>query len=253
MESKEAVRTGGGNRLAMFLLGATLALGFALGAYMLSSALVRMRQSRLIRVKGLAETKITSNFATWSCTFSYRSDGLETGYQGLQKARAAVIDFLKASQVAEDEMSANPAEISTLYGRDGKGNRTNTIEGYVLSQAISVWSSDVNKIGRVAKTVTDLIKAGLEVKSDTPQFVYTDIESVKLDLIGKATKNAYERAQALAANSNGKVGKLNSASQGVFQITSVNSTETSDYGCYDTHSIGKSVRCVVTLEFAVDK
>ena len=47
--------------------------------------------------------------------------------------------------------------------------------------------------------------------------------------------------------------RSDSASQGVFQITPVNSTDVSDTGCYDTTSIDKSVKCVVTLNFQVGK
>ncbi|MEI7835536.1 MAG: hypothetical protein WCK05_03900 [Planctomycetota bacterium] len=46
---------------------------------------------------------------------------------------------------------------------------------------------------------------------------------------------------------------MNSASQGVFQITPVNAVETSEGGVYDTRSIDKSVKCVVTMEFRVEK
>ncbi|MDD4872115.1 MAG: SIMPL domain-containing protein, partial [Kiritimatiellae bacterium] len=61
------------------------------------------------------------------------------------------------------------------------------------------------------------------------------------------------RAEILAKNSHGKVGALNSASQGVFQITPVNSTDVSDSGNYDTSTVEKSVKAIVTLEFQVEK
>jgi len=242
-----------GHRLAMLLLGATLALGFALGAYMLSGALVRMKQESAIHVKGLSEAKIHSNLATWSCNYWFRSEQVQAGYEGLEKSRTAIMEFLKAQKITPQEMSINSIDITTLYKTDEKGNKTNTIEGYVLSQSISVWSSDIMKIDSLAKQVSELIKTGMELRSASPTFLYTELESLKLDLLGKATRNAYERAQVLASNSGGKVGKLNSASQGVFQITPVYSTDTSDSGCYDTGSIDKAVRCVVTLEFQVEK
>ena len=58
---------------------------------------------------------------------------------------------------------------------------------------------------------------------------------------------------ALAENSSGRVGSLSSASQGVFQITPVDSTEVTDYGSYDTTTIKKNVKAVVTLEFRIEK
>jgi len=69
----------------------------------------------------------------------------------------------------------------------------------------------------------------------------------------QATQNAYNRAGILAKNSKGSVGALSSASQGVFQITPVNSTDVSDEGQYDTSTIDKVVKAVVTLEFHVEK
>ena len=56
----------------------------------------------------------------------------------------------------------------------------------------------------------------------------------------------------LAKNSGGRVGALLSAEQGVIQITERNSTDTSGDGVYDTKSIAKTAKVVVTLEYAVD-
>jgi len=64
---------------------------------------------------------------------------------------------------------------------------------------------------------------------------------------------AMERAKTLADNSQGQVGALTSASQGVFQITPVDSTQVTDYGTYDTTTITKNVKAVVTLEFRIEK
>ncbi len=247
------MENGTGNRLGMFLLGATLALGFGWAAYMISGAMVKMKQESLIRVKGVAETKIKSNFATWQCGIWFRSVEIKAGYDGLEKYRQSVLDYLKTAKIPTGEYSVSPIEIYMEYKPDEKGNKTNTIEFYTLKQSVVVNSSDVAKVDAAAHGVSDLIKNGVELKSGRPAFVNTDIEAIKMELLAKATKNAYERAQTLAANSNGMVGRLNSASQGVFQITPVNSTDVSDSGAYDTSTIDKSIKAVVTLEFQVAK
>jgi len=51
----------------------------------------------------------------------------------------------------------------------------------------------------------------------------------------------------------GIVGPLISADQGVIQIVPVNSTEVSGEGIYDTRTVVKTIKAVVTLEFAVSK
>ena len=45
---------------------------------------------------------------------------------------------------------------------------------------------------------------------------------------------------------------LISAQQGVLQITERHSTETSGYGVYDTATIEKTAKAVVTLEYAIE-
>lgn len=253
MDGKNGTGFFGGQRAGMFLLGTSLALGFAFSAYMLSNALVRMRQESLIRVKGQAQKHITSNYATWSCAYSSRAGDLPSAYAALETAGKAVKDFLLAAKVAGGEMSLGPAGIEIQHKKDNKGNETNAIEGYVLRQCVTVNSSEVGKVDAVSKDISSLIKSGIELQVNTPLFTYTDIEAVKLDLIAQATQSAYQRASIMAENSHGKIARLNSASQGVFQITSVNSTETSGEGCYDTSSIDKTVKCVVTLDFQVEK
>jgi hypothetical protein len=74
---------------------------------------------------------------------------------------------------------------------------------------------------------------------------------LKIQLLGEATKNARMRAEELASNSGSQVGELKYASQGVFQITPVNSTDVSDYGIYDTFTIDKSINAVVTIEYSI--
>jgi hypothetical protein len=175
------------------------------------------------------------------------------GLPGLEESRTATTGFMQAAGFGENEMWINAIDCSPQFKLDDKGNKTNTIESYVLTQSISAASADVNKIDRISKAISTLLKSGIELHSDAPRFTYSGLEAIKLDLLGAATKNAYERAKTLASNSGGNVGKLNAASQGVFQITPPSSTETSEEGCNDTGSIEKDVRCVVTLEFLVEK
>lgn len=239
------------NRIAMFLLGATLALGFAWSAHVISGAMVRMRQENMIRVKGLAETRIRSDWATWEASFLVRAAELAKGYEELERCRAAVAAFLEGQAVVSNAYSLSQIQVSPEYKRDDKGHPTSEIALYVMSQQVLLSSPDVDRIDRLSKTITDLIRQGIEIVSYNPVYTYRDIEKLKIELLANATRNAYERADVLATNSRGKVGALASASQGVFQITPVDSTDVSDYGTYDTSTIDKSVKAVVTLQFRV--
>jgi len=84
------------------------------------------------------------------------------------------------------------------------------------------------------------------------EFYVSTLPVTKLELLVKATDDAYRRAVVLAENSRGRVGALISARQGVLQITARYSTDTSGYGVYDTATIEKTAKAVVTLEYAVE-
>ena len=101
--------------------------------------------------------------------------------------------------------------------------------------------------------ISGLIKDGIDVDSKMPSFTYSKIEDAKLELLGKASQNAYERAVIIVSKTGGKIGPIRSASQGVFQIVAKNSTDVSDYGSYDVTTIEKTVKAVVTMDFDVVK
>ena len=84
------------------------------------------------------------------------------------------------------------------------------------------------------------------------EFYVSTLPVTKLELLAKATDDAYRWAVVLAENSRGRVGALISARQGVLQITARYSTDTSGYGVYDTATIEKTAKAVVTLEYAVE-
>jgi hypothetical protein len=240
-------------RLAFFLLGATLALGFAFSAHQIATALVRMRQEHTIRVKGVAAENVTSDIGTWQGNFTVHAATLQESAATLATARDKVAAFLAAENIPLANLTFSAITTNEIMARDAKGQPTNEIQYYSLSQSVNVTSSDVQRIATLALRATDLIKDGVIMESGSPQYIFTGLEKLKLDLLAKATQNGYIRARALADNSNSHVGVLTSAEQGVFQITPLYSTETLDDGAYDTTTIEKSVKAVITLEYAVEK
>jgi hypothetical protein len=163
-------------------------------------------------------------------------------------------EILRAASRHDEVKAPVAVEIRHLqiFRRDERGNQTNELEAYVLAQSLSVRSGNLELLRATSIEVTGaLVKQGFEVNSGTPSFTVSTIEQTKLDLLEKATANAYERAQTLARGSGSGVGSLVSASQGVYQIVARGATGSSDYGEFDTDSILKTARVVVTLEYGV--
>ena len=141
---------------------------------------------------------------------------------------------------------------SAKFLRDEKGNLTTKIDIFTLNKSFTVETSDVDLARRLAKESTDLIRRGIDFRSYPPSYFYTKLEDLKLDLLEKGAANSKLRAERLAKSAGNKITGVISASQGIFQITKPNSTETSSWGMYDTTTIEKKVRAVVTIEFRTE-
>lgn len=237
--------------LGLFLLGVSLALGFAVSAQSIARAMVSMRQERVIKVKGVAERPVVSTLGTWTGRVSVGAPTLAEGATKLDGDVAKLREFIVAAGFPADAIVLDAVTTSTEYARDERGNATSTIAGYRLGQRVVVRSADVQGVLELSRSATALLRLDIEIDSDTPRFTIADVESIKMALLKDATANGRERAETLANASGGRVGSLRAANQGVFQIVPRGSVEWSDYGVNDTSAIEKSVKAVVTLEFAV--
>lgn len=131
------------------------------------------------------------------------------------------------------------------------GQYTNEIESYRLYQHVEIRSQDVDKITVLSREATELINQGVEFQSYPPQYFYTKIADLKIEMLALATKDARTRAEQIAENTNSKVGALRTAKMGVFQITPLYSNEISDYGINDTSSLVKEITAVMNCEFDI--
>lgn len=242
------------NRSAMFLLGATLAFGLAISAYIIGQSAIKATKEHNIYVKGSAMRAVESNYAHWSGTYTIEEKEQTKGLDRLENVRKTVEKYLldagfKAENLSFGRIYSEPCFTTTT---DAKGNKTSKFSHYQLKQSVNVESPLVHVIEKVSRESTALIRKGFDFSSCSPTYVILDLDKYKMELLAEATRNATDRAQVLASNSKGKVGGLVSASQGVFQITAPASSDISSYGEYDKSTIMKEVKAVVTLEFRVD-
>jgi len=238
--------------LGGFLLGVFLSVGIIIASLVIAKTIERVKfQNQRIQVKGFAERTITSDIAVWKGKITARSPELVTAYDTLQSDLEKVLSYLQQQGIREEDVAIPSVTTTIQYKRTEKGVITNVVEGYVLGQTVGITSPNVEHIAGIANEATVLIKEGIEFASFPPQYFYTKLDDMKIELLGEATKNAGMRAEQLAENSGSEVGTLKYASQGVFQITPVYSTKVSDYGIYDTTTIKKSVKAVVTIEYSI--
>jgi len=245
-------RQSGESTLGLLLLGLALAVGLVVAAGVVSRSLERIKLAGdKITVKGYAEENVQSDAGMWRATVTVRSGDLQSGYRVLEADTARVRALLESVAGASAAVTVSPVNARPQYEVGPGGVQTGRVTGYELDRSFEFSSADVALIGRVAAQASSLISDGVNINSLPPQYFYNDLNAVKVRLIGAATRDAQQRAEQFAAGSGVTVGPLRSASQGVFQITRPNSTETADYGSYDTSTVEKVVKAVVTVEYSV--
>jgi len=220
----------------------------------LSQGLLKIKKfsSEVISVTGSAEKKIISDYIVWKAEFSRRAPELKSAYAMLQEDLKKVKEYLISKAVKNEELVISQVSTKVLYKKNEKGNDTNEVEGYLLSQGIEVKSNDVQKIDDVSRQSTELIIQDIQFLSQAPEYYYTKLAELKVEMLAKATEDAKQRAISMANSRGNKIGFMRSAKMGVFQITPVTSTDVSWYGENDTSSFEKKVMAVVTANFAIE-
>lgn len=233
-------------------LGLFLCIGLVGSAFLLKGALVEIKtQGDEITVKGFAERAIESDLAIWSAHIAARGVKLQEAYAKLESDRIRLLRFLETSGAPEVEIRTDPVWTRAIQETLPDGRMGNTIVGFELGQNVVLTSRDLDRVERIARQSADLIRDGIELSASPPQYHFTRLDELKVEMLGEASKDALGRARVLAENGGSEVGALRSASQGVFQITPEFSTEVSPYGMNDTSTRQKSIKAVVTVRYAI--
>jgi len=207
--------------------------------------------NKSIHVKGFAEKRIVSDFAIWRTQVTVRGPQLAAAYDDMARAMQRVVAFVEQKGVKPPAMDLSSISTEIRYKRTDKGYDTGDIDAYILQQTLTLRTVDIPLVQSLSREVTSLIKEGLELRSFDPEYYYTKLEDLKVEMLGQATKDARRRAETIAASGRVRLDNLRSAQQGVFQVTPIYSTEVSSEGLLDTSSIDKTIKAVVDAEFGL--
>ena len=214
----------------------------------------RNRANDLVVVTGLSRQDFDSDLIVWKGSFVRRAPELKAAYQSLAKDVETAKEFFGRSGLAKDEAVFSAVELVKSFDEttDNAGRTTRTFKEYVLTQRIRVEATDVPRIERFSRDVTGLIDAGVELYADPPEYYYTKLGALKLEMIAAATKDGRARAERIVQNAGGKLGPLRFSSLGVFQISIPNSSaETSWTGNFDVSSRRKTASITIKLQFGL--
>lgn len=241
------------NKIKWIVIGLCSCI-FTFAAY--KAATYPFKQREIISVKGLGETDFESDLIIWSGEFMVEAPTKEEAYQQLEPARNKIKIFFAKNGIADSLIEykfVNTTELSVAQ-YNSNGNYTGSrVVGYRASQGFCIQSTNIDMVEKVSKKISELLTQGVSVESYAPKYYYTKLNDLKINLIEKASKDAYNRAESIAKNTNSKVGKAKKSSLGIFQITSTTGDDEYSYGgTFNTANRQKRASVTVNMEFTLD-
>lgn len=203
------------------LFGLLLCAGLIVLGIFIRYGLTHLNDShRTVTVRGLCEKEFKANKVTWPIVSKDVGNYLPTIFANIEHANSQIVTFLKENGIEDSEISINPPAVIDLQA-DRYSNNNNYYR-YNVTNVIVVTSSKVDKVNELIKKQAELLKQGIAIVAGDYQYQtiyeYTDLNSIKPEMIAEATQNARAAADKFAEDSGSKVGRIQTATQGQFSI-----------------------------------
>lgn len=189
-------------------------------------------QGKYVEVKGLSEKIVKADTAIWAMTFEVKSNSIDTLYSETEKNIRSIKAFLLKKGFEEAEISIAPVNIYQDTYKEA-------VFRYNSTNRVAVYTKKVDLAKSASNETLMLVKEGVVLSQNSISFEFSDLNSIKPDMLAEAIKNARETASQFAKNSGSSVGEVSRGNQGVFDITD------KDPGSPEY----KKIRLVSTLRF----
>lgn len=252
---KELIR----NNIVAF--GILISVAWVASSFVLAGGLASINKKTAISVTGTAERMVESDAGKW--TFMLTKQASPSQYaqvsESLSEATGQAVQFMESKGVELKSVTVQPitsnvicqSQQQVMYDRMGNQQCAGSFT-YNLVQTVIIESSNVNLLKELTLTAPGaLLGRGIQLQTMSLDFFYSKLGDIRAEMLAEASKNARERAEAIAKSAGNSIGGVREASQGVFQVTQRNSTEVSDYGSYDTSTIEKKITAIVRASFEV--
>ncbi len=205
-----------------------------------------------ITVTGSAKVSATADNAVWTLSVQETSPKVATAVKQVGVSVESLSAYLIKGGVSADAIQLGP--VSTYANQEYiNGNPTGRVLSINSNRDVTVRSRDVHLIAKLSPVIGTLLQTGVNVNNYGPQYYVSTLPTLRPQLLEDAMKDAQVRAIALTKAVGGTIGPVLSVRSGPFQVTTPDSTTTSDIGAYDTTTIEKTVTSTVSVTFKTKK
>lgn len=170
------------------------------------------KQGSYAEVKGLSERIVKADIAIWSLNFEVKSNDIDTLYADTEKNISVIKTFLVQKGFDNSEINIAPINIYQDTYKEA-------LFRYNSTNQVSVYTRKVDLAKSASNETLLLVKKGVVLNQNSITFDFSDINSIKPEMLADAIKNAQTTAEQFAKNARTSLGSVVRGNQGVFEIT----------------------------------
>lgn len=261
--------------MKIFLSALSVSLGLAACGYFLGNGIkMHNKTDSTISVRGLSEIEVSASLAITKFSYSTEADSIDKLRAKLDDNYQALKKYLISKGFDESELAIQPASVSDYHRSheyiQGMYNHQRLVSlamkeaktpgeaqaelpalelpdelkrpRYTASQKVVLRTNKVQKVKPCLGALTELLEQNVIIDNDEPEFIFERLNDIKPKMIAEATANALVAAKKFSEDTNTKLGSLDSASQGIFDIADRD----------EATSENKVVRVVVNVSFNIN-
>jgi hypothetical protein len=196
-------------------------------------------------VKGVSYKDVTADYGVWTINLSVTKPTKLSSLEEMKKQQQIIEQHLLEFKSFTVEKG-----IPTTLENYEYNDQNKKLVGYESTISFKITSYDVSQLYSEAVAFnTFAVEKDLSINTNSTSFYYSKLDTLKINLLEQAVADAKNRAQALSSSSDTKIGKVKSASQGIFQVNERNSFDVSAGGNFNTESVDKTVQATVDITF----
>ena len=206
------------SRIREAVILALAIVGF--GAFLYNAIVDVKDRDRVVNVRGFAEREVNADYVIWPIVFKEAGNNLVALYETVQSKTETLEKFLLENGIAKEDISKASPDItdtdSELYSSTKHPYR------YLVAMVVTVATKDVDKVRELMGKYGELLKQGIAISESDYRYrkiySFNGLKEIKPEMIEEANKNAHIAAQKFAKDSESKLGKIKTATQGQFSI-----------------------------------
>jgi hypothetical protein len=249
------------NKKAFVVLVCAILFGTLAGSFIIGKSLENFRKAdRYVTVKGFADREVKADLAVWPIKVRVASNDLSDASRSIEVQKGKVVQFLvkhgfEAQEIIQQDLRVSDKQVKEY----GPANFKDLLR-YVVEATILLRTKNVDKAEEVSRLTDELVRAGVvlstknEWQGEGPKFIFTQLNSIKPEMMAEATRNSKTAAMQFAHESGSTLGEIRKASQGLFSIEERDSFPVGQAEGGGGYTMGSSdpfkrVRVVVTVDY----